>query len=240
MKPLVWIVPCLAVALSAALVAGPGGARQADKPKPNRYMGADTCKACHANDDSGNQFKVWSGMGHAQAYARLATEEAKAVAEKLGIEDPQKADQCLRCHATAWGEPEENVKKGFKFEDGVSCESCHGPGENHRKARLKAMMSGEAAEGYSTVPEGEIIVAPTHATCLRCHNKDNPTFESFCYFTYRDKIRHLDPRKPRTEADEKARLVCKHETPCTHELCTPDTECGVAASAKKAEGDGGD
>ena len=40
--------------------------------------------------------------------------------------------ECVRCHAspTASG-PEPTELAGFRVDDGVGCESCHGPGEQH-------------------------------------------------------------------------------------------------------------
>jgi hypothetical protein len=35
-----------------------------------------------------------------------------------------------------FGEPEDNLAKGFKAEMGVQCESCHGPGETHMNVAM--------------------------------------------------------------------------------------------------------
>ena len=51
-----------------------------------QYIGATKCKMCHKSEKKGNQFGKWEAGPHAKAYATLATDEAKAVAKKAGIE----------------------------------------------------------------------------------------------------------------------------------------------------------
>src|SRR3546814_17372798 len=43
------------------------------------------------------------------------------IARNLGIGDPAKAQMCLGCHSTA------GTARAVPAEDGVGCESCHGP-----------------------------------------------------------------------------------------------------------------
>jgi len=195
--------------------AGEGSAPQADE-KPNVYIGAAKCKSCHSAPDSGNQYDAWAQMKHAKAWETLGTDAAKAAAKERGIADPQKDPACLKCHVTAFGEPEETVHKRFDIKLGVQCESCHGPGDRHMKARFAAAAQQEAGaeRTYTPVPEGEIIVEATMETCVRCHNAESPTFKSFCFFEKRAQIMHLDPRKKRTEEEIAAMKKCPHGEPC--------------------------
>ena len=93
----------------------------------------------------------WSESGHAKAFEVLASDRAKEVAKEKGIEDPQKADACLKCHVTGHGKPAEEFASGFKAEMGVQCESCHGPGDQHMKDRVKAAAIGSPG-GWPIVP----------------------------------------------------------------------------------------
>ena len=190
--------------------------REGTRPVANRYIGASKCKNCHSSDASGNQYGAWKGAKHSHAFEGLATDEAKKAAADLGIADAQKADECLKCHTTAFGEDEKLIKRGFKIEEGVQCETCHGPGEQHMKARFAEAAKGGDEEGFGdeepgwvALPEGEIIVNPSPEVCLECHNAEAPTFKGFCYYEFVQKVSHLDPRKERPEA-EKVACTCGH------------------------------
>lgn len=180
---------------------GPGPAAE------NRYVGADKCKNCHAKDEAGNPHKAWMESKHAKAFESLASDHAKTIAMERGIADPQKSDQCVRCHVTAFGVAAEKLKKGF-LPAGVQCEVCHGPGEEHMKARLLAAGSGSAPGALQVLPEGEVTMPKTAELCLQCHNKESPTFKDFCFKKRLTEIRHLDPRKPRTEQEKAIPCGC--------------------------------
>lgn len=202
--------------------------------KANRYVGAAKCKNCHSSPESGNQFDAWQKMDHAKAFDVLASDEAKKIAAEKGIADPQKDDKCVKCHVTAFGVPAEEIAKGFDPKKGVQCETCHGPGESHMKARLAAAATEEegAAKTYKALPEGEIIVAPDAKTCLGCHNSESPTFKSFCFPAYSAKTRHVNPLKPRSEDEKKALEAkgCGEGCKCT-DGC-PERTCGACPEDK--------
>jgi hypothetical protein len=140
-------------------------------------------------------------MSHAKAFATLSSDDSKRLATERGITDPAKADDCVRCHVTAFGAPADQIKKGFDPAHGVQCESCHGPGEQHLKARFAAAAKGDAPAGYVQVPESEIIAVPKQETCLACHNDKSPSYKEFCFHEFNAKLRHLNPKKPRTAID---------------------------------------
>lgn len=168
------------------------------KPTANKYIGAGKCKSCHGAAEGGDQYTAWTNMKHAKAFETLAGEEAKKSAAAKGIADPQRADACVKCHVTAFGVPEDQIKKGFDRTHGVQCETCHGPGDNHMKARFAAAASG-AATGYTPIPADEIVAVPTADVCLKCHNSESPNYKPFCYHEFNAKVRHLNPKKPRKE-----------------------------------------
>lgn len=169
-------------------------------PAEGKYIGADKCKSCHSAADGGDQYGHWKGTLHAKAFETLASAEAKKLCAEKGIADAQKADECVSCHVTAFGVPEAQIKKGFDRAQGVQCETCHGPGEAHMKARFAAAAKG-AAEGYVQVPADEILAQPGQDTCVQCHNEKSPSYKPFCFHEFSAKNRHLNPKKPRTEID---------------------------------------
>jgi len=84
-------------------------------PGESRYMGSQTCKACHEYE-----YEKWKEQKHAHAYATL---------EEAGSDyDPE----CVVCHVVGM-----RYESGFispektpMFRD-VGCESCHGPASQH-------------------------------------------------------------------------------------------------------------
>ncbi|HTF89546.1 MAG TPA: cytochrome c family protein [Planctomycetota bacterium] len=234
-----WIGLSMVVCLGLVMAQDKPGAKPA-APKANRYIGAEACKNCHQAQASGDQHGTWMKTHHAKAFATLATDKAKTIAKEKGIEDAQRSDSCMKCHQTAFGVAPELIKKGFDIKAGVQCESCHGPGEQHFKARFAAAAKGGGEEGfgdekgkvaaYQAIPAGEIIVKPEQATCLGCHNDQSPSFVPFCYYERVDQIRHDDPRKPRVKEEE---LVCGCKAPCPCVHGCEDGKCAVKAKDKK-------
>jgi hypothetical protein len=178
--------------LGAALfLAGSGRVMGADEV--NKYYGAEKCKNCHASAAKGNPYEVLSKMKHAQAYATLASPEAKKIAAEKKIDDPQKSDQCLVCHVTAFGVPAAQKHKKFDETQGVQCESCHGPGGKHVAARLAAEGGDETK--VQQIGKDEIIHDVTQETCKKCHNEKSPSYKPFCFRKAAKAIAHLDPRR---------------------------------------------
>jgi len=202
------LVPALVVTLGVvALGLAPRtghGSSAGSEPRSvaeNKYIGADKCKNCHGAAESGDQYGAWKSSLHAKAFETLAGEESKKLCAEKGIADAQKADECVSCHVTAFGVPDAQIKKGFDRAHGIQCEVCHGPGDNHMKARFAAAAKGDAPAGYVQVPADEIVAVPTQDVCVKCHNEKSPSYKPFCFHEFNAKIRHLNPKKPRTAVD---------------------------------------
>jgi hypothetical protein len=171
-----------AVAATSILIAN---ASSADTRDPANYAGAKMCAICHKKDDSGNQFAKWQDSPHAKAFQTLGTPEAKEVGKKLGVDDPQTSGKCLKCHATAYNFTESVATEKYKPEDGVGCESCHGPG---KKYMAKSTMEDRA----TAVAAG--MVYPATQSCKLCHNPESPNFKGFDEQAMVAKIAHPDPK----------------------------------------------
>ena len=215
-------------------------------PLVNRYIGAAACKNCHKAKEKGEQYVKWEESKHSKTFDVLASPEAKEAAAKLGVTEPQKDPKCLQCHVTAFDKNKRDIKQGFKPEMGVQCESCHGPGEQHAKARFAAAANGEPQD-HVVIPADEIVIVPEVKTCLECHNDKSPTFKPFCFKERWAKISHLDPRKDRTEAQLAAmKCDCGEKCGCTQAECgghdavdaPKDAPKEAAPPAKDAKGDG--
>jgi len=180
------------------LIAWSGVATAADEAKAEAkaekkasdalYVGVKKCKMCHKSEKGGAQFRIWSESKHANAYKELASEKAMEIAKEKGIEDPQKADECLACHVTGHGEPAEMFKSTFVAEDGVGCESCHGAGSKYMK---KKTMQGIRDETLKAEDYG--LVVPTQETCDKCHNEKATGGKHVDFKEASEKIAHPIP-----------------------------------------------
>ena len=158
----------------------------AGDPPAHAFVGADKCKMCHNAAAKGTQYTHWSESKHAKAYETLATEEAKKAGAAKGVADPQKADECLRCHVTGHGAPADKLTDKYLATQGVTCESCHGPGGDYWKMETMKDPAKAAAAG---------MVTPTEDTCKKCHNADSPSFKGFDFTAAKAKIAHPNPQK---------------------------------------------
>ena len=157
----------------------------ADAPA-HAFVGADKCKMCHNAAAKGAQYTQWAASKHAKALETLGSEEAKKLGAAKGIADPQKADECLRCHVTGHGAPADKLTDKYSAAQGVSCESCHGPGGDYWKMEVMKDQAKSVAAG---------MVVPTEDTCKKCHNADSPSFKGFDFAAYKAKIAHPNPQK---------------------------------------------
>lgn len=143
------------------------GEVSARAPKRHNYVGVESCKLCHKKKELGDQYDIWANTSHSKAFYALGTPEGREIADGLGIKDPQQSGKCLRCHATSYAFSEENVIEDLRIEDGVQCESCHGPGEDYMYMEIMEDIDMATAEG---------MVMPTEETCRKCHNPESPTY----------------------------------------------------------------
>lgn len=196
----------VAVAVLAAFFCGNAPAQ--DKDKKPKYVGAQTCKNCHSAKAAGEQFKKWSEWKMSKAYETLATQKAKDIAKKQGIDDPQKSEKCLKCHVTAFGVDEKQLDKKFDVKMGVQCESCHGPAEKHMKNRLAA--AGEEDDATQHKNAQKEMPLPTKEVCAKCHNEESPVIEESPFwdkekkeFKFEEAWKEIDHHNPKYEKEKK-------------------------------------
>lgn len=178
MKPVSLVVAVLIAAFLVALMSAPAPAEEYN------YVGVKGCKMCHQTKKIGEQYQIWEKNQHSKAYTTLASDEAKTVGAEKGISNPQEAPECLKCHVTGYGLPASRFEATYSVEDGVGCESCHGPGSAYKK--MSIMKNREEA-----IKNG--LVIPTAEVCQKCHNPESPTFKSFNFDEMSKKIAHPIP-----------------------------------------------
>ncbi len=148
-----------------------------------KYIGADKCKMCHNKPATGDQYKKWLSDPHSKAIKTLSSQASLDYAKKNGIANPSKDSKCLKCHST-YEKAGSGLRAGILPEEGVSCESCHGPGSAYKSPTI--MKSRELS-----IKNG--LVLPDQKLCITCHNKDNPFYKEFNFDTFVAKIKHPDP-----------------------------------------------
>src|SRR3989304_769297 len=181
---LILVVAVIGIALLALSAVAQGQAAPAGKAS-YKFVGAKGCKMCHFNEVQGKQHDIWLNSKHSKAYAALASPEAKKVAAEKGIADPQKDEKCLKCHLTAYKAPKEMLATTYAIEDGISCESCHGPGEKYKD--MKIMKDKKLA-----MENG--LIMPDEKTCKGCHNPESPTYKEFKFEEAKKLIAHPKPK----------------------------------------------
>ncbi|HAH23920.1 MAG TPA: cytochrome C554 [Prolixibacteraceae bacterium] len=135
-----------------------------------QYVGAAKCKMCHNKADKGEQYNKWLASPHAKAMAALKGAELK---------NPK----CLKCHSTA-AAADQSLIASITVEEGVSCESCHGPGSLYKVATVMKDQKVALTKG---------MILPTEKVCKKCHNEESPNYKGFNFKEYSAKIAHDDP-----------------------------------------------
>lgn len=174
-------------------------------PEDATYIGNNQCKVCHNKKDEGAQWTAWTEEAHAKAFETLKGDAAQAIAKEKGLEKPaHESPECLRCHVTGYDVETKAIPDKLKMEDGVQCESCHGPGSLHQKDGKVAMFSKDKAAEMDMSANHTKITAEL---CKTCHNTDSPTWDAerytledgsktgFDYEQAKEKTAHPNPKK---------------------------------------------
>jgi len=132
---------------------------------PAAYVGAETCKTCHAE-----QYQQWQTTAHATAHTTAKARTAPP-------------DKLYRYYTGV----EEQGNKPDPGYPGVQCEACHGPGERHTKEPDKK------GHEYIVSLGKECSSCVVEQICRACHGSaDDPNFDFNLYFP---KIRHAGQHK---------------------------------------------
>jgi len=158
-----------------------------------KYTGVRKCVKCHETDKTGNQYDIWKASKHSLAWYSLLTPRADKIAKDMGFNTKaSQTPQCLKCHTLGKDINNNELETTFNKEDGVQCETCHGPGS--RYSFLPIMKDKERAAEF-----GLVIHKEKEEFCISCHNSDSPTYNSvlnkFDYDTFWEKIKHPLPSR---------------------------------------------
>jgi len=191
---------------------GPDSAGPTPAAAPGRrYVGARVCGSCHQGPGMGYGLSLWKMSAHAQAYAVLATPRASEIAKQAGVEEPQQAPACLKCHATGGGS--RAAAESFDPREGVGCEACHGPGSEYVPDAVMRDAAAARRAGLRRVDA---------KTCIACHA--SPHAKRFDFAAASARIAHPLRPEPAVAAVGK-RTALRAAT--TADL---ETQYGMAAS----------
>jgi hypothetical protein len=140
-----------------------------------KYVGPGSCAAssCHGGIQPRNTTKVlqneystWIVQDrHSRAYAALLEPRSVRMAKILKIGAPQKAHECLVCHAL--DVPKTQMARPIDLSDGVSCESCHGPASKWLGPHVQMDASYSDMVKLGLVDNRNLVVRAKN--CLTCH-----------------------------------------------------------------------
>ncbi len=137
------------------------GAKAAEKPPPTpSFVGPEACKACHPR-----AYGTWAGSKHSRSFVALGTAMARKVSGEpgayAGMPSEKMTKECSPCHARGMEVPRKE-RGGLHPEDGVQCETCHGPGGHYAEEAVMKDPKRRTEAGLGKLgPEG----------CLRCHKQ---------------------------------------------------------------------
>jgi hypothetical protein len=131
-----WPLRCAVILHGAIFFAAVLAARAAGVPaETSKYTGPGSCSStsCHGSvkphADSRifqNEYSIWVVKDkHAKAYDALTGAVGQRMGRVLGLGKSEQAAKCLACHAL--DVPADARAKTFELNEGVTCESCHGP-----------------------------------------------------------------------------------------------------------------
>ncbi|MGC8550156.1 MAG: multiheme c-type cytochrome [Acidobacteriaceae bacterium] len=140
-----------------------------------KYVGPGSCAAssCHGGIQARNTTKVlqneystWIVQDrHSRAYAALLEPRSARMAKILKIGPPQKAQECLVCHAL--DVPKGQMARPIDLSDGVSCESCHGPASEWLGPHVQMDASYSDMVKLGLIDNRNLVVRAKN--CLTCH-----------------------------------------------------------------------
>lgn len=136
-----------------------------------RIVGPNACAECHKEEA-----EAWKGSHHFKTFREMPRrKEANEIAERLGVQRIRSETLCLSCHYTV--QEKESKKEPIA---GISCESCHSPGEDWIKVhsgysgKTEKTETKAEAEARWKLADAKGMIRPSSLyrlakNCYSCH-----------------------------------------------------------------------
>ena len=145
------------------------------------FIGAVGCSSsmCHGGGPSPitastvvvgdrNAFTIWKARdAHAKSWATLATERSARMSAAIGAGKPQETSRCTECHALMQAVNAARVGPLSRVEDGISCETCHGPAKSWIRSHTRKDLT-HAQNVTTGLRDLENLYIRAN-TCVACH-----------------------------------------------------------------------
>jgi len=147
-------------------------------PEVPRYVGVETCRACHASAVAFWEQAIVEVPATLKDGTKTTRRTGHVKAMDTLVHDGRDKDRsCVGCHSAGFDMPggacTTTALRDMKL-GGVQCESCHGPGSAH------VLSGGEPRHISRVVPE---------ARCRECHVP--PHIPSVADFVYEERLLHV-------------------------------------------------
>ena len=140
------------------------------------YVGVSRCAStnCHGGPGpavSRSEYSIWfESDPHAQAGAVLFNEKSIQIARNLKLPAAHQAKECLACHAPA-AQHATGAAATLLVNDGVSCETCHGPASKWLAAHVRfdweTRPKAEQTDLYGFTQTDDVLARAR--MCADCH-----------------------------------------------------------------------
>jgi hypothetical protein len=154
----------------------PGAVRSARTGGP-QFIGAMTCSSslCHGGgSEARDAYTIWKKSDpHQHSFDVLAGPRAARIAQGLALAAAAQSTRCTVCHAPLWTLPEERLASTINAQqEGVTCESCHGPAQNWLRSHTRRDFTH--AENVETGVRDLQSLYVRANSCVACHQVIEP------------------------------------------------------------------
>ena len=171
-----WPLRCAVILCGAIFFAALPEARSAGSPaETSKYTGPGSCSStsCHGSvkprADSRifqNEYSIWVVKDkHAKAYDALTGPVGERIGRILGVGKSEQSAKCLACHAL--DVPANARAKTFDWNEGVTCESCHGPASTWLGPHTTRGWTHDQSVGAGMYDTRNLVRRTEK--CLSCH-----------------------------------------------------------------------
>ena len=136
--------------------------------------------------------------------------------------------ECMSCHNAHSNHEEESLNKYSQIPQGIDCERCHGPGEEHVKRKLAGeIIDTSKYIDYSIVNPAKLALDLQFDVCQRCHLQGTSilapgkSFESFKPGMHLEDV--MDTYLPRYE-DDHSFIMASHADRLKQSSCFKNSE----------------